>query len=57
MHTCKNVAEYIVVLIGSVLVICTFASLLYNTSLWYFQVLNFPRYQAFIIIFICLILY
>ena len=48
---------YLVILAGLILILITAASLLYNTSLWYFQILNFPRLQFLIGLLAILILY
>ena len=53
----KQVAKKILLGIGILLIVITIASLLYDTSLWYFQVLNFPRLQGLLALVLCLVLY
>ena len=48
---------YFVIAVGAILILITFASLLYNSSLWYLQALNFPRLQVLIALGVCLLMF
>ena len=42
---------------GSLLILLTLLSLIYNSGLWILRILNFPRLQTLIGLFICLLIY
>ena len=51
----KKTAYKTVLIAGILLSLLTAASLLYDTGLWFLQVLNFPRLGFFIALFLCLV--
>ncbi|QJW90671.1 endonuclease/exonuclease/phosphatase family protein [Spirosoma taeanense] len=53
----RNVVQKISLYIGIVLIGITLLSLLYDTSLWFLQIFNFPRLQLLIALICCLVLY
>lgn len=57
MNTLRKVMLGIVLVLGAILILTTFASILYNTSLWYFKTFDFPRLQALIFLLIILVAY
>ena len=48
---------YLLLLCGTLLILVTMGSLFYDTSLWYLQILNFPRLGVLLALLVCLILY
>ena len=57
MAILRKLLFYFLLLCGSLLVLLTFCSLIYNSSLWFLQILNFPRLEILIALIICLITY
>ncbi len=55
MDNFKKIAYKIVLVAGILLSLLTAASLLYDTGLWFLQVLNFPRLGFFIALSFCLV--
>jgi endonuclease/exonuclease/phosphatase (EEP) superfamily protein YafD len=55
MHTFKKIAYKTVLVAGILLSLLTAASLLYDTGLWFLQVLNFPRLAFLIALAFCLV--
>ena len=48
---------YLLVGFGGLLIITTLLSLLYSTSLWFLQDLNFPRLQTLVLLLVCEVLF
>ncbi|GAB3546499.1 endonuclease/exonuclease/phosphatase family protein [Spirosoma fluminis] len=48
---------YFLLLCGTLLIIVTLGSLIYNSSLWFLQVLNFPRVEVLIALSVCLAIF
>ncbi len=48
---------YLLMCCSVLLMLVTLASLLYNTSLWYLQALNFPRLQVLILLTVCFMMF
>ncbi|RYF78838.1 MAG: endonuclease/exonuclease/phosphatase family protein [Cytophagaceae bacterium] len=55
MKDVQKLFFYLLVLVGSLLIVITLTSLIYNSSLWFLQVLNFPRLDVLITLVICLV--
>lgn len=57
MNTAKKIIFYACLVVGTLLILATILSLLYNTKLWFLKVLDFPREQVLIGLVLCLILF
>ena len=57
MSIIQKVLFYLLLLCGTLLVIVTLGSLIYNSSLWFLQVLNFPRVEVLIALSVCLLIF
>lgn len=57
MSLLKKIAIRAIVAAALLLITVTAGSLLYNSGLWYFRALNFPRVQTLLCLAICLIAY
>ena len=57
MSIVQKVIFYFLLLGGALLIIVTLGSLIYNSSLWFLQILNFPRLQVLILLTVWLIIF
>jgi hypothetical protein len=55
MSKLQKVLFYFIIIVGTLLILVTLLSLLYNTKLWFLKALDFPRIQTFIGLLICTI--
>ena len=55
MHTFRKILLYLVIGIGTLVVLLSLASLVHDVSYWYSKVLDFPRAQYLIVAVVCLI--
>ncbi|AUD05902.1 endonuclease/exonuclease/phosphatase family protein [Spirosoma pollinicola] len=57
MSIIQKVLFSLLPLCGTLLIIVTLGSLIYNSSLWFLQVLNFPRLEVLIALGLCLLVF
>ena len=57
MSLLKKTLYYLLLLCATVLIAVTVASLVYESSLWYFKVLDFPRLSVLVALVMCLMLF
>lgn len=57
MSISRKFVIYFSLLLGSLLILVTLGSLIYSSSLWYLQVLNFPRLEVLVALIVCLTTY
>ncbi|WP_162052164.1 endonuclease/exonuclease/phosphatase family protein [Pontibacter pamirensis] len=57
MHTIRRITFYLVLVAGTLLILATMLSLLYNMPYWYIKALDFPRVQLLLGLFACLVLF
>ncbi|QKZ14708.1 endonuclease/exonuclease/phosphatase family protein [Spirosoma sp. KUDC1026] len=57
MSVIRKLLVYFLLLAGSLLILITLCSLIYSSSLWFLQVLNFPRPEVLIALIVCLTAY
>ncbi|WP_299759508.1 endonuclease/exonuclease/phosphatase family protein [uncultured Pontibacter sp.] len=57
MKTAKKVIYYVTLVVGTLLILATMLSLLYDLPYWYIKALDFPRVQVLVGLIICLILF
>ncbi|WP_460972926.1 endonuclease/exonuclease/phosphatase family protein [Spirosoma migulaei] len=57
MSILQKVLYYFLLLCGTLLIVVTLGSLIYNSSLWFLQVLNFPRVEILIALSVCLAIF
>ncbi len=53
----KKIIKWFLIITGSLLIIATLLSLIYNSSLWFIRILNFPRTLVLICLGICMLTY
>ncbi|MDX5436944.1 MAG: hypothetical protein LPK03_07105, partial [Pontibacter sp.] len=57
MKTAKKITFYITLVLGTLLILATLLSLLYDLPYWYIKALDFPREQMLAGLLICLVLF
>ncbi|MFD2515200.1 endonuclease/exonuclease/phosphatase family protein [Pontibacter locisalis] len=57
MKTAKKITFYITLVLGTVLILVTLLSLLYDLPYWYIKALDFPREQVLAGLLLCLVLF
>jgi endonuclease/exonuclease/phosphatase (EEP) superfamily protein YafD len=57
MNTTKKVLFYSALFVGTVLIVITLLSLIYDIKLWYLKALDFPRVQVLIALIVVLVLF
>ncbi|MER2999361.1 endonuclease/exonuclease/phosphatase family protein [Pontibacter populi] len=57
MKTAKNITFYLTLSLGTLLIVVTLLSLIYNVRFWYLKVLDFPRVQVLISLIVLLIIF
>ncbi|MEJ8804500.1 endonuclease/exonuclease/phosphatase family protein [Pontibacter sp. H249] len=57
MKTAKKATFYLAILLGTLLILATLLSLLYDLPYWYIKALDFPREQMLVGLLLCLILF
>lgn len=57
MKIARKIAFYFTLVLGTVLILVTLLSLLYNITYWYIKVLDFPRVQVLTGLLLCLVLF
>lgn len=57
MYLLKKILYYLLLLFATALIAITMASLLYESSLWYFKVLDFPRLPVLVALFLCMAIF
>ncbi|MBC5992279.1 endonuclease/exonuclease/phosphatase family protein [Pontibacter cellulosilyticus] len=57
MKTAKKVTFYLTLILGTLLILATLLSLLYNLPYWYIKMLDFPREQMLAGLLLCIILF
>ena len=57
MNLFRKTLYYLLLCCATVLIVATMASLLYETSLWYFKVLDFPRLPVLVALVMCFSLF
>lgn len=53
----KKIIKWFLIITGGLLIIATLLSLIYNSSLWFIRILNFPRLLMLICLVICMLIY
>lgn len=57
MKTTKKVTFYLTLVLGTLLILVTLLSLLYDITYWYIKALDFPRVQVLVGLLFCLLLF
>ncbi|NJB87186.1 endonuclease/exonuclease/phosphatase (EEP) superfamily protein YafD [Lewinella marina] len=57
MHTLRNIFYYLVIAVGTLVILASMFSLIHDVSYWYTKVLDFPRTQYLILGLVCLLLF
>ncbi|THH34602.1 endonuclease/exonuclease/phosphatase family protein [Neolewinella litorea] len=57
MHTFRKILYYLVIAIGTLVILASMFSLIHDVSYWYTKVLDFPRTQYLIAGIVCLLLF
>ncbi|RDV12963.1 hypothetical protein DXT99_22100 [Pontibacter diazotrophicus] len=57
MPTVRRITFFLVLVAGTLLIIATLLSLLYDVTYWYLKVLDFPRVQVLVGLLACLVLF
>lgn len=57
MKTAKKITFYLSLILGTLLIVATILSLLYNLQFWYLKILDFPREEILIGLLLCLVLF
>lgn len=57
MQIIRKIIFYLVLVAGTLLIIATLLSLIYNVQYWYIKALDFPRVQVLLGLLVCLVLF
>ena len=57
MQLIKQIIFYFVLVAGTLLIVATMLSLIYDVRFWYFKVLDFPRIQTLLGLLVCLLVF